>query len=424
MNVLSRLYWTSFLCMTLVMTACSGGGGSPSSNQPSQTQNIALSVSHSGNGSGMVTSSDGKINCGATCSANYSAGATVTLTAAPNSGSTFDGWSGGGCTGTATTCTVTIVSAATVTANFITTGAPTYTLTVSDSGSGLGMVTSSDGKINCGATCSANYSAGATVTLTAAPNSGSTFDGWSGGGCTGTATTCTVTIVSAATVTANFITTGAPTYTLTVSDSGSGLGGVISSDGKINCGATCSASYSSGTQVTLTAAPNSGSTFDGWSGGGCTGTSTSCTVTMSADVTATATFNTSTPPPPTTYTLVVSIPESGGQPGPGYVGGNTSPVIDCGSEIIGGSPRQGIVCSATYNSGTIVTLTETPLSGYVFGGWSGGCSGTATTCTVTMNQNVTVTATFTAPRSTTITLSPADINLIAYSPTTNVASTV
>ena len=325
MNVLSRLYWTSFLCMTLVMTACSGGGGSPSSNQPSQTQNIALSVSHSGNGSGMVTSSDGKINCGATCSANYSAGATVTLTAAPNSGSTFDGWSGGGCTGTATTCTVTIVSAATVTANFIT--------------------------------------------------------------------------------------TGAPTYTLTVSDSGSGLGGVISSDGKINCGATCSASYSSGTQVTLTATPNSGYTFAGWSGGVCSGTSTSCTVTMSADVTATATFNTSTPPPPTTYTLVVSIPESGGQPGPGYVGGNTSPVIDCGSEIIGGSPRQGIVCSATYNSGTIVTLTETPLSGYVFGGWSGGCSGTATTCTVTMNQNVTVTATFTAPRSTTITLSPADINL-------------
>jgi uncharacterized repeat protein (TIGR02543 family) len=144
---------------------------------------------------------------------------------------------------------------------------------------------------------------------------------------------------------------------------------------------------------------------------------------MSAAVTATATFDLSTPPP-TTFTLAVSIPESGGQE-LGYVSGNTSPFIDCGSTIIGGSGHVGIVCSAKYNSGTNVTLTETPLSGHVFGGWSGGgCSGTGTTCTVTMSANVTVTATFTAPASQTVTLTPADVNYIAYSPTTNASSTV
>ena len=57
----------------------------------------------------------------------------------------------------------------------------------------------------------------------------------------------------------------------------------------INCGATCSASYRNGTPVTLTATPRAGSTFTGWSGGGCSGTGT-CVITLTADTTVTATF--------------------------------------------------------------------------------------------------------------------------------------
>jgi len=54
----------------------------------------------------------------------------------------------------------------------------------------------------------------------------------------------------------------------------------------------------------------------------------------------------------------------------------------------------GSTCSANYDSGTSVTLTASPASGYTFTGWSGGeCSGTGT-CTITMNAATSVTATF------------------------------
>jgi len=65
---------------------------------------------------------------------------------------------------------------------------------------------------------------------------------------------------------------------------------VISSPSGINCGTTCSYSSASGTVVTLTATPATGSTFTGWSGEGCSGTGT-CTVTMTANTSVTANFD-------------------------------------------------------------------------------------------------------------------------------------
>src|SRR5207249_8276699 len=106
----------------------------------------------------------------------------------------------------------------------------------------------------------------------ATPASGSIFTGWSGGGCSG-AGSCTVTMSAATTVTATF---GVPTFALTVTNAGTGSGTVTSVPAGISCGASCSGSYSSGTAVTLTATPASGSIFTGWSGGGCTGAG-SCT---------------------------------------------------------------------------------------------------------------------------------------------------
>lgn len=84
-------------------------------------------------------------------------------------------------------------------------------------------------------------------------------------------------------------------YNLNVTKLGTGFGVVTGTSNpvqtNINCGSTCFASYSSGTQVTLTAAANFGSTFAGWSGAGCSGTGT-CSVTMNSNQLASATFNT------------------------------------------------------------------------------------------------------------------------------------
>ncbi len=74
-------------------------------------------------------------------------------------GSTFTGWSGGGCSGTGT-CQVTLNSDTTVTATFTDPNAPQPTLTVSKSGTGTGTVTSSPAGINCGSTCSAQFASG------------------------------------------------------------------------------------------------------------------------------------------------------------------------------------------------------------------------------------------------------------------------
>lgn len=67
-------------------------------------------------------------------------------------------------------------------------------------------------------------------------------------------------------------------YTLTLTISG--IGTVTSSPANINCTSSCSADFSSGTIVTLTALPGPSHLFSGWSGEGCSGTGT-CVTTMS-----------------------------------------------------------------------------------------------------------------------------------------------
>jgi sugar lactone lactonase YvrE len=88
-----------------------------------------------------------------------------------------------------------------------------------------------------------------------------------------------------------------PNYTLTVTETGSGPGGVTSGDGSITCpyangsfAGMCSQSYASGTGVTLTATPTGTATFLGW-GGACSGTNPTCTVTMSSAMNVSASFS-------------------------------------------------------------------------------------------------------------------------------------
>jgi hypothetical protein len=58
----------------------------------------------------------------------------------------------------------------------------------------------------------------------------------------------------------------------------------------INCGSKCTTSVLGNSSVTLTAAADPGSSFTGWSGGGCSGTNP-CTIVMNAATTVTAGFS-------------------------------------------------------------------------------------------------------------------------------------
>ncbi|WAK04406.1 RHS repeat domain-containing protein [Methylobacter sp. YRD-M1] len=78
--------------------------------------------------------------------------------------------------------------------------------------------------------------------------------------------------------------------TLSATKSGSGSGTITSSPAGIDCGATCSAAYATGTVVTLTATPAADSTFGGWSGA-CSGTTPTCSVTVNQAQAVSATFS-------------------------------------------------------------------------------------------------------------------------------------
>ncbi|MFN2615172.1 MAG: GH25 family lysozyme [Actinomycetota bacterium] len=153
----------------------------------------ALSVSRTGGGP--VTSSPSGIACGTTCKSYFDPMSSVSLTATPNSGGTFLGWSGS-CSGTGS-CSVTMAGNKSVSARF------GFTLFQTVSGGSAGSIVTST--TTCSASCSTVYPAAATVTVTAKPGADSIFTGWSGGVCSGTATTCSVWMGSNKQATADFV---------------------------------------------------------------------------------------------------------------------------------------------------------------------------------------------------------------------------
>ena len=283
-----------------VMAACGGGSGDdvptppvpPAQPLPPVPMPIIvgqpLSVEIAGVGT-VVSQPDG-INCSTSiCISGFPLNSLVTLTATPGAGQSFAGWSGA-CSGAANTCVVSmdaarIAATPDVTARFVPVVAQprfAFNLTIA----GAGSVVSEPAGINCTANCTAEFAANTVLALTAAPSAGQNFAGWSGA-CTGAASSCTVTLDQARTVGARFETVAGTNFALNVVVSGNGS--IVSNPVGINCGSICSANFTAGTAVTLTATPAAGQRFTSW-GGACTGTQPTCALQLTQVRAAQAVF--------------------------------------------------------------------------------------------------------------------------------------
>ena len=310
-------------------------------------QNFPLSVTKAGTGDGSITSSDGAIQCGTTCTATLAGGTSVTLNATAALGSQFTGWSGA-CAGT-DACVVTIDAAKDVTATFET--APV----VGDDGDGIpdavedaapnwgdgngdGVLDSTQSNVaSLPSATSGEYVtiaapagtslvavASTSVAQPAPPNvefpadllafrvvgvapGGSAsvqvfmpydvtpdaFWKYQNGGyvqfpdAVAAGNVATLTLHDGGAfdedgvangIIVDPIAIGDTLYSLSVTKAGSGDGTITSWDGAIQCGSTCSATLPGGTVEVLTANATSGSEFTGWSGA-CAGT-TVCVLTI------------------------------------------------------------------------------------------------------------------------------------------------
>jgi uncharacterized repeat protein (TIGR02543 family) len=193
----------------------------------------------------------------------YNSGAIVQITATPSTGYIFSSWSGDA-TGTTNPLSVTMNANKNITANF-TAIVITYTLNVQ----------AVNGTVVKNPNLTA-YNSGAIVQLTATPSTGYTFTGWSGDA-TGSLNPLSVTMNANKNITANFalISSG---FTLNVVANN---GSVLKNPDMV--------SYSSGASVVLTATPNSGYTFTGWSGDA-SGSVSPLTVIMNSNKNITANF--------------------------------------------------------------------------------------------------------------------------------------
>jgi hypothetical protein len=335
---------------------------------------------------------------------SHLAGTVVTVTAAAGSGSSFTGWSGA-LSGTSTPATLTMNGNKAVTASFL----PYYPLTLVAEGGGSVAVSPPGG----------SYLRGTVVTLTAIPNAGWRFARWSGS-ISGTANPRTTTVNGPRTVTAVF--TQLHSLTLVPSTGGSivanpaggsylpgtvvtlsavpspgfaftGWGGALSGSANptpitMNASKTVSASftalyqlgatatsggsvsvdppggsYLAGTVVTLTATPDPGFGFVGWSGS-LSGSTNPLAVTLTGHASIVAHFGPLFP--------LETAATSGGS--------------------VSAAPPEKI-----YPAGTVVVLTARADPGYSFDTWTGDLAGRTNPAALTMDAPKEVTARFAVP---------------------------
>jgi len=191
------------------------------------------------------------------------------------------------------------------------------------------------------------YLYGQAVVLTPVPEPGWSFYGWEGMCDDPQAPLCTVTMDADKSVTAIFI---PDEYTLEVTTEGSGA---VSRD--------LPGPYNYGDVVTLTAIPDTGWVFAGWSGD-VTGTDNPLTLTISGDMNVTATFI------PPEYELTILL---------------------YGNGVVDANPDKPV-----YAYGEVVELTAVADPGWYFTGWSGDLTGKENPISLTITGDMEVIANF------------------------------
>jgi polygalacturonase len=260
----------------------------------------------------------------------YPVSAGVLLTANPTVGYTFSSWSGD-YSSTTNPLPITMDTNRNVVANFTTAATCTVNFTIVGSGS----LNISSGTYNCGTV----------LQLQATPGAGYTFTDFSGD-FSSTDNPAYFTLSANSNVTVEF--DPIPTCTLTITTVGQGS--VTPGTGTYTCGSVLS----------LQATAANGYVFSGFSGD-FTSTANPASFELDQNTNITATFTVGTP-----CTL-------------------TTTVVGQGSI----TPSSG-----SYACGTTINIQANPASKYLFNGWSGDLSGTATPTTLTLNTNKNVTATF------------------------------
>jgi len=326
-----------------------------------EPDSVLIEIQKTGNGAGRVISAPAAIDCGSTCDAKFPRGQILTLRAEPAAGSTFTGWTGK-CAGLEE-CRITLEdNYSSISAEFST---QAFTLTASITGAGA--IISSPAGINCSTTetdCEVELSAGTEITLTTLEDEGFEHESWTGD-CSGIGS-CTLTMDSNKNVGSIF---GPAEYDVTVNLVGPGRGRIISQPNGIDCPSECVRSFPHGTQVTLIAQDEPGSTFAGWTGA-CVG-SEECVLSLTNFETVVARFEIER------HTIHIASRGLGS----GRITSDPA-TVNCPGN-----------CSIELDHQQTIEMIAEPLAGSKFMGWEGICVGLGP-CIVTAESSGTVAAVF------------------------------
>ena len=307
-------------------------------------QRFSLTVSNQLVISPVVNFAEGSVtvNPGPGDDGDYAYGIKITLTASPNTGYGWKYWSGTA-SDSSNPATVTINSNKHIAVTF----EARYLVTINNQTLAGYSANFTGGSVvaNPAPGTDGRYTKDTITLFTATPSTGYRFDRWSGD-VSDKVTSVSIPMNANKNITVTFIKTHVLTTNMNPLQ-----GGSVSPAG---------GTYDDGASVTLTATPQEGYRFDRWSGA-VSDMVTTITFTMNADKSIIANFI-------KFYILTVAVSPA--------EGGSVSPA------------------GGTFDLGTVVTLTATPATGYIFDHWSGDVSGNVTSAKVTMDADKSVAANF------------------------------